>query len=136
MKKVLVLFVIACVTCLFSTPSSAITQEELESTLRVHAANNLDSMCKQMPNCGGKVETEKQANGQWTRSYCDLRKDSIQVAVHQVKETGAYVGVIKYVKVKYEAVGDSKESAMQQPFRVVQRNRITKIRQYKNGHWE
>ncbi|OBQ46672.1 hypothetical protein [Halodesulfovibrio spirochaetisodalis] len=136
MKKVLVLFVIACVTTLLNTPSKAVTQQELENTLRSHAAKNIDTMCSQMPDCGGKVETGKLPNGKWIRSYCDLKKDTINVAVHKDKETGTYVGVFKYIKVTYEAVGDSKESVMQQPFRVVQRNRVTKIRQYRNGHWE
>lgn len=136
MKKVLVLFIMACATCLLTTPSSAITQQKLQNTLRLHATEHLDTMCRQMPDCGGKVKTEKRADGTWTRSYCELKKDSIKVAVHEVKNSGAYVGTIKYIKVTYEAMGRSKQEVMQQQFHVVEKNRVTKIRQYKNGHWE
>lgn len=136
MKKVLVLFVMACVTCLFTTPSSAITQQELENTLHLHATKHLDTMCSQMPDCGGKVETTKHPNGTWTRSYCDLKKNTIKVAVHEVENSGTYVGTIRYIKVTYEALGRSKQEVLQQPFRVVEKNRITKIRQYKNGDWK
>ncbi|MEZ0575178.1 hypothetical protein [Halodesulfovibrio aestuarii] len=136
MKKVLVLFVMACATCLLTTPSSAVSQQELENTLRQHATQHIDTMCRQMPDCGGKIETCKLPNGKWVRSYCDLKKDTIKVVVHEVENTGTYVGVIKYIKVTYEAIGRTKQEAMQQPFRVVEKNRVTKIRQYKNGHWE
>ncbi len=136
MNKVLVLFIMACATCLLTTPSSAITQQELEKTLRLHATEHIDNMCRQMPNCGGKVKTEKRSDGTWTRSYCDLKKDSIKINVHEVKNSGSYVGTIKYIKVTYEAMGRSKQEVMQQQFRVVGKNRVTKIRQYKNGHWE
>lgn len=136
MKKVLVLFIMACATCLLTTPSSAITQQELQNSLRLHATEHLDTMCRQMPDCGGKVKTEKRPDGTWTRSYCELKKDSIKVAVHEVKNSGAYVGTIKYVKVTYEAMGRSKQEVMQQQFRVAEKNRVTKIRQYKNGHWQ
>ncbi|SIO26594.1 hypothetical protein [Halodesulfovibrio marinisediminis] len=136
MKKVLVLFVMACVTCLLTTPSSAITQQELESTLRAHALEHIDSMCKQRLDCGGKVRTCKLPNGKWIRTYCDLKKDTVKVDVHEVDNTGTYVGTIRYVKVTYEAIGRTKKEVLQQPFRVVEKNRVTKIRQYKNGKWQ
>ena len=136
MKKILVLFAIMCVSFVFSTTASAMSNSELTASLQNYAVQDLDNMCKHMPDCGGKVEMNKRSDGRWERTYCVLNKDTINVTVKKVGESDNYLGIIKFIKVTYEAVGDSKEAVMQQPFKVVQRNKVTKIRQFKNGKWQ
>ncbi|MCG8530622.1 MAG: hypothetical protein MI749_08155 [Desulfovibrionales bacterium] len=136
MKKSLVLMVTLCVSACFITTAHALTQKQLEQRLRQNALLHIDTMCQQMPDCGGKIQTIKKPNGKWIRTYCELKKDSLKIKVHEVQDTGKFVGTIKYIKVTYEAVGNSKESVMQQPFRVVEKNRVTKIRQYKDNKWQ
>lgn len=136
MRKLLVTFMIACASFAFFSPASAMSDSELTSSLHSYAAQDLDNMCKHMPDCGGKVEMTERSDGKWERSYCVLNKDTINVTVKKVGESNDYLGIIKFIKVTYEAVGDSKEDVMQVPFKVVQKRKITKIRQYKNGNWQ
>lgn len=112
-------------------------KDEANATLRVFANNALEKMNRLVIPSKGKKEIRQNGNGTWTARYTEIDVNSIQTSVAVPADTKfvQYVGYMRYVDVEYICTADTKQAALNGPFKVNSKESLTELVKCQKGKW-
>lgn len=115
----------------------SLTEEEANATLHTFALNALEKMNRLVIPSKNKKELKKNSNGTWTARYTEIDVNSIQTSVAIPADTKFvdYVGYMRYTDVEYICTADSKETALNGPFKVNSKESLTELVKCMKGKW-
>lgn len=113
------------------------TEAEANATLHSFALNALEKMNRLVIPSKGKKEIKKNSNGTWTARYTEIDVNSIQTSVAIPADTKfvQYVGYMRYVDVEYLCTADTKQAALDGPFKVNAKESMTELVKCQKGKW-